>query len=399
MNQQADMLLLVDPAIEEQMRCHLQGTQLACYADPYDALTEMGKRRWHTIILSGPREDFSGLCHAARRLQPDAWLLGLCPPSFEPETRALVGQPLDDYIIFPPTAHDVTRIQRAASMAGPHPHGGLSPRQLAALVEASTSPSTLECAVSELVGQTMGESISWIPADQLGDQFRPLLLASGVIPRVLASPADMGLPNADAESLLAALRQCFPALMTNARRVEGLRRLAVTDHLTGAYNRRYFYHLTDQILRRAAAKNLRVTLLLWDIDNFKRYNDTYGYAAGDEILRDTVALMKHISRTHDIVARIGGDEFTVLFWDPDRPRSAESKPLEDACNLADRFRRAVEKHKFHSLGPEAEGSLTISGGLATFPADGMTCRDLLRKASHALRTVKTSGKNGIKLVG
>lgn len=398
MTQQADMLLLADPAVEAQMRFHLPGTPMVCCCDPYDALTEMGKQKWSTILLSAPREDYPGLCQAARRLQPSAWLLGLCPPANEPDIRRLVGQPLDDYLIYPLTAYDVSRIHRAAAMACPSPQGGLSPHQMAALVEASTNPASLESAVAELVGRVLGDSIAWIPADKL-DNHRPLLLASGEESRILAAPSDLGAPGAEAETLLAALRVCLPALMTNARRVEGLRRLAVTDHLTGAYNRRYFYHLTDQILRRAAEKKLRATLLLWDIDNFKRYNDTYGYAAGDEILRDTVALMKHISRSHDVVARIGGDEFTVLFWDPDRPRSPESKPLEDACNLADRFRRAVEKHKFHSLGPEAEGALTISGGLATFPTDGSTCRDLLRKASHALRSVKTSGKNAIRIVG
>jgi diguanylate cyclase (GGDEF)-like protein len=142
-----------------------------------------------------------------------------------------------------------------------------------------------------------------------------------------------------------------------------------------------------------------VTLLLYDIDDFKHYNETYGHAAGDEILRETAILMKRTSRSHDVVARIGGDEFAVLFWDVQPPRRASSKPLQDFQRLAERFCRAVSAHSFASLGPEARGVLTISGGLANFPADGQTCRDLLRAADQALRSVKRSGKNAIQIVG
>jgi len=109
--------------------------------------------------------------------------------------------------------------------------------------------------------------------------------------------------------------------------------------------------------------------------------------------------MKGVTRSHDIVARIGGDEFAVLFWDAGRPRTPGSKMPEDAFVLADRFRKAVEDHAFGSLGSEARGVLTISGGLATFGRDGRTCRELLRKADEALRESKRTGKNSITLIG
>jgi diguanylate cyclase (GGDEF)-like protein len=174
--------------------------------------------------------------------------------------------------------------------------------------------------------------------------------------------------------------------------------LAITDHLTGAYNRRYFYHLADQVLHRAAEHNFRATLLLYDIDDFKNYNDNFGHAAGDEILRDTAMLMRRISREHDVVARIGGDEFAVLFWDYEL-RSPDSQPLQDAWDLSDRFRQAVERHDLKSLGSNAAGTLTISGGLASFPEHGRTCLELMRQADRALRLAKESGKNAIRLVG
>ena len=184
-----------------------------------------------------------------------------------------------------------------------------------------------------------------------------------------------------------------------AQRTVTLHQLATTDHLTGAYNRRYFYHLTEHILKRAKASRFRVTLLLYDIDDFKHYNETYGHAAGDEILRETAALMKRTCRSHDVVARIGGDEFAALFWDVQPPRRPSSQPLQDFWRLAERFRRAVGAHSFASLGPEAKGVLSISGGLANFPADGQTCLELLRAADQALRAVKRTGKNGIRIVG
>jgi diguanylate cyclase (GGDEF)-like protein len=175
--------------------------------------------------------------------------------------------------------------------------------------------------------------------------------------------------------------------------------LAITDHLTGAYNRRYFYHVTDRILARAEQTRGRVMLLLYDIDDFKHYNETYGHAAGDDILRETAALMRQTTREHDVVARIGGDEFAVLFWDQERPRVPNSRPIQAVYELSERFRRAVTLHQFKSLGPEAQGVLTISGGLASFPKDGVTRVELMRSADHALREAKRAGKNSIKLIG
>ena len=100
-----------------------------------------------------------------------------------------------------------------------------------------------------------------------------------------------------------------------------LQKLAITDELSvGSYNSRYFKHFLTSILDRARAMHFPVTLLLFDIDDFKRYNDQFGHPAGDEILKQAAALMKRCTRQHDLVARIGGDEFAVVFWDKEGPR-------------------------------------------------------------------------------
>jgi len=184
-----------------------------------------------------------------------------------------------------------------------------------------------------------------------------------------------------------------------AKQGDALHRLAITDHLTGAYNRRYFYQVTDQILDHSEKTGRRVALLLFDIDDFKRYNDTYGHASGDEILRECTRLIRRTTRQQDLVARIGGDEFVVLFWDNSEPRKPGSSLPQSAYVMSERFCKAVAHHEFPSLGPEARGVLTISGGLATFPEDGKTCRQLLRSADKALLNAKKIGKNNIHLIG
>jgi len=248
------------------------------------------------------------------------------------------------------------------------------------------------------VSALLAAPVAWVDLEEVPDGAKPLLLAAGDAPRVLVPRAARRSSEAT-RSYLAAVQAALPALLAAARRTEELHRLAITDHLTGAYNRRYFYRRTEQVLRQAGREGGPVTLLLYDIDDFKRYNDTYGHAAGDEILRDTAALMTRITRSRDLVARIGGDEFAVLFVGGEEPRSPNSQPPENAYALADRFRRAVQAHAFESLGPEATGTLTISGGLAGFPRDGRYVRELLRKADMALREAKASGKNAIHLIG
>ncbi|MHC4159089.1 MAG: sensor domain-containing diguanylate cyclase, partial [Planctomycetota bacterium] len=98
-------------------------------------------------------------------------------------------------------------------------------------------------------------------------------------------------------------------------KVQQLEKLATEDDLTGLKNRRYTWEFSRQIIERARKRNERVTLLLFDIDNFKHYNDVYGHSAGDEILKQAAVLMQRCCRQHDVVGRIGGDEFAVIFWD------------------------------------------------------------------------------------
>lgn len=174
---------------------------------------------------------------------------------------------------------------------------------------------------------------------------------------------------------------------------------ANTDYLTGAYNRRYFFRRVDEVLAQAREyENFRAAMLLYDLDDFKLYNDTYGHAVGDEILCDTAKLIASMCRSQDVVARVGGDEFAVLFWDV-RPRRENSRPLIAAVELADRFRQAITTLKPASLGENAQGRLSISGGLACYPQHGEDCDALLRTADEGLLAAKRTGKNTIVICG
>ncbi|MBN1360192.1 MAG: GGDEF domain-containing protein [Sedimentisphaerales bacterium] len=200
-------------------------------------------------------------------------------------------------------------------------------------------------------------------------------------------------------------RSCPAALAAKIRHLEWL---ATTDDLTGLKNRRYIREFTRQILERAKQTAGRVTLLVFDIDNFKHYNDVYGHLTGDAILKQAAILMRRSCRPHDVVARIGGDEFAVIFWDDphrqtadrqhDRRSTATEHPTE-AIFIAKRFRKEFGNAELALLGPEGQGVLTISGGLASFPRDGATVQELFERADSALLDAKRRGKNRIYLVG
>jgi len=191
-------------------------------------------------------------------------------------------------------------------------------------------------------------------------------------------------------------------------KIRRLEKLATTDDLTGLKNRRYVREFCRQIIDYARNKGCRVTLLMFDIDYFKNYNDSYSHTAGDEVLKQVAVLMRRCCRPHDIVGRIGGDEFVVIFWDEPRKASgsvdqerrfSQTDHPQQAISIAKRIQRELKKARLNLLGPQATGLLTISGGLVSFPRDGSNVQELFDRADKALLEAKRSGKNRIYLVG
>jgi len=206
----------------------------------------------------------------------------------------------------------------------------------------------------------------------------------------LVGPADR------IDSLGEAAAWLAPWLALEAQRRQ-LQEAAFTDELTGAWNRRYFTRFLSQALEDARRRRRDVTLMVYDIDDFKRYNDAFGHAAGDEILRETVRLLRSVIRPTDRVCRIGGDEFAVVFDDPSGPRTGEGRHPTSIGEIAERFQRQVCEHRFPKLGQDAEATLTISGGLATFPWDGHDASSLVERADQLALESKRQGKNVLTL--
>jgi len=170
------------------------------------------------------------------------------------------------------------------------------------------------------------------------------------------------------------------------------RLLAYRDDLTGAWNRRYLKRFLSEVIDEARDRRRPVTVMVFDIDNFKRYNDSFGHDAGDVILCETVALLNSVIRESDRVCRIGGDEFAVVFADLE-PRESGSTLPTTVEQLARRFQAQVSAMRFPKLGLEAPGTLSISGGLATFPWDGDDPGALLHLADQRALESKRRGKN------
>lgn len=176
-----------------------------------------------------------------------------------------------------------------------------------------------------------------------------------------------------------------------------LRLAAYSDPLTGAWNRRYFDQFLGAALQIARKQRHSVTVLVFDIDDFKSFNDRFGHQAGDDILKETVRLLRSVIRPTDRVCRIGGDEFAVIFNEPEGPRDPASRHPKTIFQIAARFQQQVREAKFPKLTAEAPATLRISGGLATYPWDGLNPADLVCKADERAMEGKRQGKNVIML--
>ena len=214
-----------------------------------------------------------------------------------------------------------------------------------------------------------------------------------------------------ARHFLAQLAQTIGKVATLEDRHVRLQKLAITDDLTGLYNARYFRHFLTEIIAKAQAMRFPVTLMLFDIDGFKTYNDQFGHGVGDEILRQTASLIKRCVRDHDLVARLGGDEFAVVFWEKEGPRQPREpgKPVpavpasripQTPKQMFQRFQRLLASPDFSILGATGKGQLTISGAMAVYPYDAQDVAGLIEAADRELMfSAKQSGKNCLKLVG
>jgi len=170
----------------------------------------------------------------------------------------------------------------------------------------------------------------------------------------------------------------------NARYVEGVRQLAYRDGLTGVFNRRYFESRMIDEVTRAARYGGGVSVLMIDLDHFKRINDDFGHMLGDDVLRAVSAIFVRQLRKVDVVCRYGGEEFAIVL-----PATQGTS----AAAVADKLRCAIANNQF----PGVPYPVTVSIGVAEFPGNGITRDDVVRAADAALYEAKEAGRNQVCL--
>ncbi|HEY6194541.1 MAG TPA: GGDEF domain-containing protein [Candidatus Eisenbacteria bacterium] len=183
---------------------------------------------------------------------------------------------------------------------------------------------------------------------------------------------------------LALLAAWSAVALDNLRLSENLERLAVTDDLTQVFNYRYLKSALRREVKRATRFRQDLSILMVDVDNLKNYNDRNGHLRGSFLLREIAQLFASQVRSWDLVAKYGGDEFTVILPQTDRIGAAA---------VAERLRSAVESHQF----PLAEcGAITVSTGIAQHPEDGDSVTGLIEAADRALYLAKRNGRNRVE---
>ena len=159
---------------------------------------------------------------------------------------------------------------------------------------------------------------------------------------------------------------------------------AQRDSLTRLYNHGHFQEVMRSEIERAERYNNPLSLIMLDIDHFKRFNDTYGHQTGDVVLKETANILQDSSRESDCVCRYGGEEFAVIL-----PETSK----EQAFSIAERIRQRVSQHSFPLNSSERGLQMTLSIGIATYPEDASNKDTLTAMADKAMYISKMSGKN------
>lgn len=174
-------------------------------------------------------------------------------------------------------------------------------------------------------------------------------------------------------------------LLHKERSEEAAQKLALTDPLTGAFNRRTFLELAEKEIARTRRTKGSLSLIMLDLDHFKQINDRNGHLAGDEVLKGVVAVVLTCLRKEDLLVRYGGEEFCILL---------HGVAIDRAAAMAERIREAVEKGSFSFNGRTLP--VTVSIGVSTLSADGNEGVDkLVNRADEALYAAKKAGRNRV----
>jgi diguanylate cyclase (GGDEF)-like protein len=221
--------------------------------------------------------------------------------------------------------------------------------------------------------------------EQLGivpDYVAPVFGASGIMGAIVIGGCPF--PLDEERKYVSMLADLLSTALQNAMLIDSSLSSSWTDHLTGVSNRLHFLQRLESEIRRTQNYCQPLALFLFDIDEFKKINDTFGHAAGDVVIKALADTIRKNTRSSDLVGRYGGDEFMVLMT---------SSTREQAQAYADHLREKIASTEIRIPGQEAPIRLTISGGLAVYPSNGQSTSELLRAADDALYVAKRNGRN------
>jgi diguanylate cyclase (GGDEF)-like protein len=187
------------------------------------------------------------------------------------------------------------------------------------------------------------------------------------------------------QSLTSRVAEHIALSLGNLKLQEALRHQAIRDPLTGLFNRRFMLETLERELYRVQRKGSSLCVIMLDLDHFKRFNDTFGHAAGDALLSALGRLMLNHVRKEDVACRYGGEEFTVIL-----PETS----LQTAYERADELRQLVHGLHLEHLG-QSLGGITISLGVAVYPQHGKNPETLLEAADKALYEAKHAGRDQV----
>jgi len=166
--------------------------------------------------------------------------------------------------------------------------------------------------------------------------------------------------------------------------------MAITDVMTGLYNRRFYIQTINEEMNRVKRHHSSLVLIMLDVDYFKLYNDNYGHQAGDNVLTQVANVLKfYTSRSGEYAFRLGGEEFGMILSDMNK---------EGYIALAERIRRAIEMLEIQHIKNDASPFVTVSIGVAFYYPDSMiTCDELYKEADNQLYYAKENGRNRVAI--
>ncbi len=216
----------------------------------------------------------------------------------------------------------------------------------------------------------------------------PLLSGGGAVGAVMMAKHERDYwKGSGKEGLISTYIGLAAASLENVRLINQTKRLAITDALTGVYNRKFFVESLEKQLSLAKRYKETLTVIMADVDHFKRFNDTHGHSAGDRVLQQVSKILGATIRESDVLCRYGGEEFAIIM-----PKTNASESHEKA----EKIRRHIESVRFTNIAPGSAIGITISMGIASFPEHGAEYNALVDAADSALYKAKKNGRNRVE---